>query len=286
MSGDHHDAHPVPDEQRQAEAGLWPRRVSPAPSTPGEPRWECVVPMSVRFRTCTEARSHASCRTYNEHQRADARTPAPPAPLTRPDTDELRATAHFVCDDIDNGRGDDASDLILAAADWIDAQPAPLTPTPQPDGRWVEAIWHILVTEGGANAEDRDAFIAQWPDCVEYRFGGHLGSGGKVWAPGSKRSVPVVDFYPESSTVSRRAIAARINVHLCDAYVMAIALGSAAPPPTPVERPAAITDEMLRAAETHHGDSCSYCTSAGDIDCPTAAILDALTTSPAPGDNP
>jgi len=118
---------------------------------------------------------------------ADGTSPAPPAPLTRPDTDELRATAHFVCDDIDNGRGDDASDLILAAAYWIDAQPAPLAPTL---------------------------------------------------------------------------------------------------PSAPVERPAAITDEMLRAAETHHGDSCSYCTSAGDIDCPTAAILDALTTSPAPGDNP
>jgi len=51
---------------------------------------------------------------------------------------------------------------------------------------------------------------------------------------------------------------------------------------------AAITAEMLRAAETHHGDSCSYCNSAGDIDCPTAAVLDALAaaTSPAPGDNP
>ncbi len=49
---------------------------------------------------------------------------------------------------------------------------------------------------------------------------------------------------------------------------------------------AAITAEMLRAAETHHGDSCSYCNSAADIDCPTEAILDALTAATAPGDNP
>jgi hypothetical protein len=45
-------------------------------------------------------------------------------------------------------------------------------------------------------------------------------------------------------------------------------------------RPGGITDEMLREAETHHGDSCSYCNSAGDIDCPTAAILDALNGPP------
>lgn len=47
----------------------------------------------------------------------------------------------------------------------------------------------------------------------------------------------------------------------------------AAPVPS---RPDTITDEMLRAANVHHGDSCSYCTSAADIDCPTAAVLDAL----------
>lgn len=49
-------------------------------------------------------------------------------------------------------------------------------------------------------------------------------------------------------------------------------------------RPAGITDELLRQAETHHGDSCSYCNSAGDIDCPTAAVLDALAAAPPSGD--
>ncbi len=47
-------------------------------------------------------------------------------------------------------------------------------------------------------------------------------------------------------------------------------------PAAPVSTGGGITDEMVRQAETHHGDSCSYCNSAGDIDCPTAAILDEL----------
>lgn len=122
--------------------------------------------------------------------------------------------------------------------------PVPLSPAQQPDGQWREAIWHILVNEAGANPDDRDAFLALWPECVEYRFGGHLGSGGKIWAPGSKRSVPVVDFYPESYSVARAAVTARVNAHLCDAYVLALSLGRAATPgPPSVPTLPAETDE-------------------------------------------
>lgn len=140
---------------------------------------------------------------------------------------------------------------VYHSANWHeDRPPASGEGTRQRPGGWVEGIGWVAKMRDLA-AEDRVA-----------------GASGSVSRAGTQRAL-----YPWTvATVTRWADGT-----------------SPAPPAplTPTPQAAAITAEMLRAAETHHGDSCSYCNSAADIDCPTAAILDALAAiSPAPGDNP
>lgn len=43
-------------------------------------------------------------------------------------------------------------------------------------------IWAVLHADCGAAEKMDDGFPYHWPKCREYRFGGSLGSGGKIWA--------------------------------------------------------------------------------------------------------
>jgi hypothetical protein len=104
----------------------------------------------------TPAVDHQVPETYDDHVRvvrwADGTSPAPPAPLTRPDTAALRADAMNASAWVPL-TGKALAVRLFAAADWIDAQPAPLTPTPQPNGlakfrTWLNARWDAA--EGGA----------------------------------------------------------------------------------------------------------------------------------------
>lgn len=65
----------------------------------------------------------------------------------------------------------------------------------------LDAVWAVLVTTCGANTDD-PGFRVHWPYCGEYRFGGDLGSGGKVWAP-TRDLAPRVTCYPEDATNQR-----------------------------------------------------------------------------------
>lgn len=67
----------------------------------------------------------------------------------------------------------------------------PLTP------EQVDAVWAVLLDLGAH--PDRSGFDRHWPACIEYRFGGYLGSGGKVYATRSLRSgwTIYVGCYPE-----------------------------------------------------------------------------------------
>lgn len=74
-----------------------------------------------------------------------------------------------------------------------------------------EAVWEILVEEAGAWADDLPQFQHHWPGCVEYRFQGRLGFGGKVWA---NQGQVYVTCYPEDSTREREAIILACNKRL------------------------------------------------------------------------
>lgn len=77
----------------------------------------------------------------------------------------------------------------------------------------VAAIHQVLVDECGAAHDDLEAFAQQWPECREYRFGGTLGFGGKVWA-GTWTEPPYVTQYPEHATEGSKAAIERANVRL------------------------------------------------------------------------
>lgn len=166
-------------------------------------------------------------------------------------------------------------------------RPVPPSPAPQADG-WTEEASY----EAGVQLANEMADLGIWgkpsqPDRTLgeafTRVAKHLG----LAAP----SAPVASPAPQADRADliERLYDANgfddITYHEAEVRgLLTEAADALAAPSAPVERPRpAITAEMLRAAETHHGDSCSYCTSAGDIDCPTAAILDALTPAPTDG---
>lgn len=75
-------------------------------------------------------------------------------------------------------------------------------------------IWVILVEECGADPEGFNDFMRVWPDCVEYRFVGDLGMGGKVWANTGRI---YVSGYPEDTGYGhedRAAMIRRANARL------------------------------------------------------------------------
>ncbi len=82
---------------------------------------------------------------------------------------------------------------------------------PDPYRVKLQDVWAILVDECGARDDAFMEFICNWPKCVEFRFGGKLGFGGKVWAD---RDRIHVTCYPEDMTDERRAIIERTNDRL------------------------------------------------------------------------
>lgn len=72
-------------------------------------------------------------------------------------------------------------------------------------------VWDVLVRETGAPADELDPFIFHWPTCVEYRFMGSLGFGGKVWWNSGR---VYVTCYQEDETPERLATIDRTNAAL------------------------------------------------------------------------
>lgn len=66
-------------------------------------------------------------------------------------------------------------------------------------------IWDILREECGASDSARDfaSFDRAWPTCLEYRFVGHLGFGGKIWRNGGR---VYVTCYREDETPEMQEI--------------------------------------------------------------------------------
>lgn len=69
-------------------------------------------------------------------------------------------------------------------------------------------IWDILIKHAGAAEEGREVFIAsagKYKDLkVEYRFGGALGFGGKVWLNNGRH--PYVNGYREDYNPEMRQV--------------------------------------------------------------------------------
>lgn len=78
---------------------------------------------------------------------------------------------------------------------------------------WHDAVYDVLVEECGALDDDqeRHSFKLLWPECVEFRFQGRLGFGGKVWH--NRRRV-YVTCYPEDQIPERLAMIERANERL------------------------------------------------------------------------
>lgn len=77
-----------------------------------------------------------------------------------------------------------------------------------------DAVFDILVEECGAPAIMREEFKLNWPGCIEYRFKGLLGFGGKVWASHTPGGRVAVSCYPEDRTTRRDAIVKAANDRL------------------------------------------------------------------------
>lgn len=77
----------------------------------------------------------------------------------------------------------------------------------------VEAVYDVLVQEVGAPNRpfDREHFLRAWPASPEYRFGGTLGFGGKVWFNAGRIYVTA---YPEDITELRQAAIDAANERL------------------------------------------------------------------------
>lgn len=77
-----------------------------------------------------------------------------------------------------------------------------------------EAIWKVLVEDCGVKRTDkalREQFDLHYPGCIEFRFVGSLGTGGKVWWNGRRATV---SCYEEDATPERRAAMRRANDRL------------------------------------------------------------------------
>lgn len=78
---------------------------------------------------------------------------------------------------------------------------------------FLNKVWDILVQHAGAWEDDREAFVIVATDrayrCLEYRFVGKLGFGGKVWL-WNKPHV-YINCYREDETPERRKIMTATN---------------------------------------------------------------------------
>ncbi len=80
-----------------------------------------------------------------------------------------------------------------------------------------DAIWTLLVAKAGAREDDRQQFVGYIVTPArfghEYRFGGLLGTGGKIYSY-SPRPGFYLACYPEDRTAERTAILDAINAEL------------------------------------------------------------------------
>lgn len=74
------------------------------------------------------------------------------------------------------------------------------------------AVFDVLVTMASACGDDRPVFLAQWPACREWRFGGAFGSGGKVHYRSSGEVT--VSAYSEHMTPDLRRQQRQVNERL------------------------------------------------------------------------
>lgn len=72
-------------------------------------------------------------------------------------------------------------------------------------------IWDVLHRHCGASAVMSPAFPFHWPKCVEYRFMGALGFGGKIWNNAGRW---YVTCYGEHQTKERLGMIQRANLCL------------------------------------------------------------------------
>lgn len=76
-----------------------------------------------------------------------------------------------------------------------------------------DGIYDVLVELCGApeGQDRRTDFARHWPECVEYRFMGNLGFGGKVYWTGGRL---YVDCYREDYTPARHDVIEAANAAL------------------------------------------------------------------------
>lgn len=79
------------------------------------------------------------------------------------------------------------------------------------DATFHEQVWAVLNEECGAAATMPHEFTHHWPKCVEYRFQGDLGFGGKVYAQGNRLWV---SCYGENRTTARDSMIEKANSRL------------------------------------------------------------------------
>jgi hypothetical protein len=80
------------------------------------------------------------------------------------------------------------------------------------DRKIASQIFDLLVTQVAANEDDREAFLyAQAQGCVEWRFCGSLGFGGKFWNNGQRW---YITCYQEDETSERRRVIMETNAAL------------------------------------------------------------------------
>lgn len=81
-----------------------------------------------------------------------------------------------------------------------------------------QAIYDILASDCGAPEQWRQDFVDNVTDdthpCIEYRFQGALGFGGKYRNNGNNDNTPYVDCHPEDLTPARRRMMAHVNRNL------------------------------------------------------------------------
>lgn len=85
-----------------------------------------------------------------------------------------------------------------------------------------DAAYTILVHHAGAydHPRARDGFVYHVTDgCMEYRFQGLLGFGGKFRNNGNHENVPHVDCYSEDLNVKRNAVILATNAMLAELFV-------------------------------------------------------------------
>jgi hypothetical protein len=72
-------------------------------------------------------------------------------------------------------------------------------------------IFDTFVKHAGAPEDLRAQFMHHWPRCIEFRFQGSLGFGGKVWSNGG---TVYVNCYREDETPEMLEMMALVNTKL------------------------------------------------------------------------